>query len=270
MVITNMMGGFGNNLFQIANIIQVSKKLGVQFKTNGIPERGSAGFYNGTDFEFNRIFEEIPGFVDKNLRYNNIYRHHDLYGNTDFTYKKVECTDNTAYEGYFQSEKYFSDVNITNYFIFKTSLINFVINKYSIDRNKKYTSLHCRFGGDRNNQQTQYYHKNVSKDFYFKSLTYLPENTVKFIISDNIQLAKEFFDTKIDNIIYVDDTMESSFALMSICNYNIIGNSTFSWWSSYLNLNDEKMTIAPKTEWFGPGYGGMILDDLFPKKWLCL
>jgi hypothetical protein len=57
---------------------------------------------------------------------------------------------------------------------------------------------------------------------------------------------------------------------MSLCNYNIIGNSTFSWWSSYLNLNNETITIAPKSEWFGPGYRGVVLDDLFPKTWICL
>ena len=62
--------------------------------------------------------------------------------------------------------------------------------------------------------------------------------------------------------------MENSFLLMSLCNYNIIGNSTFSWWSSFLNLNQDSMSIAPKTEWFGPGNSHLNLDDLFPKKWI--
>ena len=266
MVIAKLIGGFGNNLFQIANIIEVSKKLKVNFKTDGIPIRGTAGDFNGHNFEFENIFKPIDGLIDKNVLYHNYYRHTDL-GN-HFEYKEVPLIDNTLYEGYFQSEKYFS--NIKDFFKFKNNLLLDVTNKYGIDRDKKYTSLHCRFGGDRDNTNTQHYHKNVSKEFYLKSLSHIPENTVKFIISDNILLSKQIFDGEIDNVVYVDETMEKSFVLMSLCNYNIIGNSTFSWWSSYLNLNNETITIAPKSEWFGPGYKGMVLDDLFPKRWICL
>lgn len=267
MVIAKLIGGFGNNLFQIANIIGVSKRLGVDFKTNGIPIRGSAGNFNGHSFEFENIFDTVPGLIE-DVSCSNHYIHTDL--SNDFTYREVPLIDNTLYEGYFQSEKYFNDFNIKDFFKFKNNLLLDVTNKYGIERDKKYTSLHCRFGGDRDNESTQHYHKNVSKEFYLKSLSYIPENDVKFIISDNVPLSKQIFDGEIDNVIYVDETMEKSFILMSLCNYNIIGNSTFSWWSSYLNLNNETITIAPKSEWFGPGYRGVVLDDLFPKRWICL
>ena len=268
MVIAKLIGGFGNNLFQIANIIGVSTKLGVDFKTDGIPIRGTAGDFNGHNFEFENIFETVDGLIENGVSYPNHYKHPDL--SNDFSYREVPLIDNTVYEGYFQSEKYFNHFNIKDFFKFKNELLTDVVNKYGIDRDKKYTSLHCRFGGDRDNDHTQHYHKNVSKEFYLKSLSYIPENDVKFIISDNVPLSKQIFDGEIDNVIYVDETMEKSFMLMSLCNYNIIGNSTFSWWSSYLNLNNETITIAPKSEWFGPGYQGMYLDDLFPERWICL
>lgn len=268
MVIANLIGGFGNNLFQIANILNVSKKLGVDCKINGIPNRGTAGDFNGHNFEFENIFNPIDGFIDKNISCGNYYSHPDL--SNDFSYNEVPLIDNTLYDGYFQSEKYFKDINIKDFLIFKNDLLTQISEKYNIDKNKKYVTLHCRFGGDRNNDHTQYYHKNVSKEFYLKSLSYVPKSDVKFLISDNVQLAKETLDGHIDNLIYVDETMENSFALMSLCNYNIIGNSTFSWWASYLNLNKNSITVAPKTEWFGPGYKDFNLNDLFPNRWICL
>ena len=268
MVIANLMGGFGNNLFQIANILNVSKNLGVSCKTNGIPNRGVAGNFNGNDFEFDKIFNPIVGFVDNNATCKNYYRHSDL--GSDFSYKKVPLLDDTIYDGYFQSEKYFNDIKIKDFFVFKNSILTKVLEKYNLSKDKKYTTIHCRFGGDRNNDQTQYYHKNVSKEYYLKSIGLIPESDLKFVISDNIKLCKETLGNDIDNLIYLDESMENSFVLMSLSNYNIIGNSTFSWWASYLNLNPNKVTVAPKTEWFGPGYKNFILDDLFPKEWISL
>ena len=54
--------------------------------------------------------------------------------------------------------------------------------------------------------------------------------------------------------------------LMSLCNHNIIANSTFSWWGAYFNHHEDKIVCYPDI-WFGPAQGNKYMGDLFPEKW---
>jgi hypothetical protein len=55
--------------------------------------------------------------------------------------------------------------------------------------------------------------------------------------------------------------------LMSVCDHNIIANSTFSWWGAYLNQNPGKIVCYPST-WFGPALKNHDTRDLFPSDWV--
>lgn len=56
------------------------------------------------------------------------------------------------------------------------------------------------------------------------------------------------------------------FYLMSKMKNNIIANSSFSWWATWLNENCDKRVIAPKN-WFGPKNQNLSTIDLIPNSW---
>ena len=74
-------------------------------------------------------------------------------------------------------------------------------------------------------------------------------------------IGDNFFYSQYDNEIL-------DLSLMSICDNNIISNSSFSWWGAYLNKNKNKTVIAPN-QWFGPN-GPKDTQDIIPENWIKL
>ena len=66
---------------------------------------------------------------------------------------------------------------------------------------------------------------------------------------------------------YSDDYI-NDFIAQSLCDHFIIPNSTYSWWSSFLSKNENKIICCPREEdWFGPGYSHMDRSTLLPLNW---
>ena len=278
MVTTNLIGGLGNNLFQIANILNISNNLNVDYYIPKIAHRYENGLYNSPNLEIEDIFcSDLLTFRSEHQLTLHVYNHYDLNLSNGFHYSKVNEMDNTIYHGYFQSEKYFKDINIHNFFKIKPDIIHPLLTKYNISQNDKTLSIHCRFGGDRNpntafGKNVQHYHKNVSIEFYKKAYdiicnSYEIDDVI--VITDFPEMAKDMISTIIPKFKIINEDTVNSFVMLSSTSYSIIGNSTFSWWASYLNTTN-KITVCPKSEWFGPGYAAVNIDDLFPELWICL
>jgi hypothetical protein len=52
---------------------------------------------------------------------------------------------------------------------------------------------------------------------------------------------------------------------MSLCDNNIIANSSFGWWGAWLNNNIHKKIIFPKV-WFGPSLLYLDTSDIYIEK----
>ena len=172
------------------------------------------------------------------------------------------------YEGYWQSYKYFKNIQDELRKHFKLKLIwpeTYVI---ASDINKHVAiSIHVRRGdylkkmGFHKLQEIKYYQKAID---YINSKIY---SSCKFyFFSDDLDWVEKNF-KNLENkylIKFEKDLSESQeIHLMSLCNHNIISNSTFSWWGAWLNTHTDKMIIGPK-EWY---ITNNKLDDLIPPEW---
>ena len=106
-------------------------------------------------------------------------------------------------------------------------------------------------------------HPIASEKYIERALKEVGEYSHVFVFSDDKEWVKE--NLKFDNVTYVEDEDYKEMWLMSLCKNNIIVNSSFSWWGSFLNKNINKTVVAPSI-WFGPR-GPRNYSDIYEPYW---
>lgn len=105
-------------------------------------------------------------------------------------------------------------------------------------------------------------------DYYQRAIAMISKTVDKplfVFFSDDMEWVKENFAG--EDCLFVShnkgvDSWQDMY-LMSLCNHNIIANSTFSWWGAWLNHHEDKMVIAPKKWW-----STIENDDVVPETWM--
>ena len=266
MITCNIMGGLGNQLFQIFTTIAYSIEHNHQclflntFELRGFTKRTSY---------WNTLLRPLIGFTRNQLPKVDVYTEHC------YNYSVLpEPNAGIMLYGYFQSYKYFEK------YIKQIKKICKIDYQKDILRTKINTentiSMHFRLGDykllpDHYEILTYNYYKNcldyikdqpnkITKVLYFCELGDLPE-VVKIIETLENDFKYEF--VQIPN--YQD---WEQMLIMSCCTHNIIANSTFSWWGAYLNANKDKIVCYPDT-WFGSELEHDV-SDLCPTDWICI
>jgi hypothetical protein len=107
-------------------------------------------------------------------------------------------------------------------------------------------------------------------DYFEAAMKRIPSGTTFVVFSDDINWCRENFSKDDKNILFIEGNLDyEDISLMSLCDHNIISNSTFSWWAAWLNDNPSKIVIAPKN-WFGPAYSNLSTEDLYCPGWLVI
>ena len=249
MITCQLMGGLGNILFQIATTYSLS-----------LDNNDECGF----DISNHTHQTQISVRFNKDNILRNVkdltVNSDSLYNEPSFEYKRIPYIKNLKLHGYFQSEKYFihNRDKILKLFEPRQQDIEYIKNKYNIDENS--ISIHIRRGDYLN---IQHIHPICEKEYYNNALNLLDGKKV-YIFSNDIEWCKN--NLKIDNGIYVvGEQNYIDLYMMSMCSDNIIANSSFSWWGSWLNKNENKRVIAPK-KWFGSSQ--YSTKDLYCNSWI--
>ena len=191
--------------------------------------------------------------------------------------------DNIMLYGYYQSHKYFEDRKDEIFRLIQLSEKKQLVNeKYRMLVKEVYpivVSLHFRIGDYIHYKE---HHPILPIQYYIKSIKHIIRSiqesniTILYFCEDGdiqrvkicISLLRQLF----PNICFIRCIGMSDWEQMlsmSLCNHNIIANSTFSWWGAYFNSNEDKIVCYPSL-WFGPELKNHITTDLFPEKWECI
>lgn len=87
----------------------------------------------------------------------------------------------------------------------------------------------------------------LSDRYYIDAMDQFDSKTTTFLIfSDDIEEIKNLKMFKNKDVIFITThTAAVDMCLMSMCNGNIIANSSFSFWGAMLNKNDNKKVVCP-------------------------
>lgn len=277
MITCNLMGGLGNQIFQIFTTISYAIKSKNRFDFLDVDKLGEGSTTIRPTY-WNTFFSNLKPFLIKKFP-EPIH----VIREKDFLYNELPINEmynkNVLIYGYFQSYKYFH-----NHYAVICRMIGLEKKKNELLFNLGFTndflknscSMHFRIGDYKN---IQHVHPLATYDYYEKTLSHIQNKnpsqsfTIFYFceevdIEDVLQIIKPLSLKFVDyNFERGDNSLEDweQMLLMSSCHHNIIANSSFSWWAAYLNTWEDKIVCYPSV-WFGPS-ANIDTRDLCPDDW---
>ncbi len=298
MIIVGLAGGLGNQMFQFAlgYRLALDRAVPLAFDVSGL--------HNPTIVA--RNFSLGVFGIKKTIAPENViqrYRYGSLFPNRPYIHSLIDSVfplkrksykqesglgfdssvfglgKNVYLQGYWQSEQYFLDREsyIRKALSFTPTLQENIRDWEAKISNSHSVAVHVRRGDYVTDPKANAINGVLETKYYMRASEFL-EKTIKhrtrnssnqleyFVFSDDLHWAQKnitfkgkthFVETKID---YED------MRLMSLCRHQIIANSTFSWWSAWLNKNGDKIVVAPKNWFMAP----LSNPDLIPNSWMQL
>ena len=295
MIIVQLTGGIGNQLFQFA----IGKALSIKLNQKLLIDISSFQWDPLRNFSLDKILNRyalattedivkvkstIPRFTER-IFYKLIGKEIPYYKRTHikeiaFTFDEnffLYSSKHLYLEGYWQSEKYFNFVrkeilsafNLVNYPMSESMQLF----KQKIEHATNSVSIHVRRGDYELNPETNTFHGVCSLEYYERAMKEIEKKVshpTYFVFSDDKNYVREIFGSSVQvEIVEGIPLDEEELLLMSFCKHQIIANSSFSWWGAWLNQYKQKIVIAPN-DWFLNKEMQQQSVDLIPESWVKL
>jgi hypothetical protein len=265
-ITTNHMGGICNVMFKLSASISLALDNNVDyiFSTEFLRPISNECPKPGFDPDYSVYGDNLLRNISFIETLPTPYRTHKEPKTFNYQYINYNKGENLLLEGYFQSEKYF--INNKDYIInlFKpTENIKQIILE-RLPNVQDSISIHVRRGDYLTSPD---FHPQQSLEYYMSAINLLGVDRNYLIFSDDLDGVKPMFDF-LPNKQFIslgEDYLD--LYTMSMCEHNIICNSTFGWWGAYLNENKDKKIIGPNN-WFGPASAFLNSSDILPDNWI--
>ena len=286
MVIIRLKGGLGNQMFQYAfgKALSMKRKEPLFLDTSifgNEPKIDTPRSYALDVYNINAKIADQATIAKYNTKGMVLLRKikRRLFRLNDYSFHpSLTKSKSTYFEGYWNNQKYFESISseIRHDFTLKNKLTEPAEKKYHEIINLKTTktksvSLHIRRGDYISNPYAFEQHCILSIDYYKDALNFLTSKISKdnlkiYIFSDDMNWVKKNLILTEFDVEYMPQMHDyEEMYLMSLCDHNIIANSSFSWWGAWLNKNAEKIVIAPK-KWVKNPY--INTNDVCPPSWI--
>lgn len=296
MLIVNLIGGLGNQMFQYAfgQSQSLNKHQLVKYDTFELLDHAPKKNFTYRDFELGIFKAEVQ---IASLKEVSLFKHHSknlaerisyggvrwlrqaktYYEKQNFCYDPdvLKMGNNTYFSGYWQTEIYFRDyesrIRKNFEFRYEPAGLNASLAKLITAQNA--VSVHIRRGDYVSDSIANQVHGTCSPAYYEKAVEYIISkvaNPTLYIFSDEPEWVRQHMSFAAPATYVAHNHGANSYEdmrLMSLCKHNIIANSSFSWWGAWLNKNPDKCVVAP-SRWMTTEQAES--SNLIPHNWVRL
>jgi hypothetical protein len=294
MIVSRLMGGLGNQMFQYAAGFALARHHHVTLKMDNLflmdkSKRSYRFEYRPYALDIFTILgelatsKEISQFVVP--RVGNKYFYHLKYcivpqknvineSSINNYEELIQLPDHVYLDGYFQKYAYFGNIikELKNEFTFKDALP--AESQMIVHKIKSSNAVCVVFRrGDYVGHPTL---DIITLDYYYYALKILKEKVSDFsifVFSDDIPWCRQNFKPNhFPDVHFVNQNLTGEkgkyyLQLMTLCKHFIIPNSTYPYWGALLCANADKVVIAPQ-KW----YKGQQVETnaILPSEWIAL
>ncbi len=291
MIIVQLIGGLGNQLFQYALSRQLAINHGQDVKldthwygTQSLRHYQLADLnIEATLVSFDEINRFIPFYYKRSLASRAIHR---IFGRSipkfyttlgrivvekpafKFAPEVLEIKKKVLLSGFWQNQNYFKGIKSTlrQEIQLRKGMGGPYFYKMRDEMLAKNTvSIHIRRRDFLKNPTFSI----CPISYYLNAITHISErlqDAAFYVFSDDLAWARENLNFG-KHFLFVDQCQMASeeLLLMSTCKHHIIANSTFSWWAAW--LGDESALVISPAQWYTDGTN---LYDFIPEQWITL